>query len=119
MSEFPKLKTGAVLQHPAEWGHEPQTYVVRFVDGTEQRFRERGSPLRKWIIRLDLLDEEEARRVEQFFEAQQGRCGSFAFTDPWDGQQYPDCSFEQDVLEIRFADHMRAETALVVRQNRG
>jgi hypothetical protein len=93
--------------------------VLRFVDGTEQRFRERATALKRWIIRLDLLDEEEAARLEEFFKAQRGRGGSFAFTDPWDGVRYPDCSFEGDVLEVRHRGPMRAETRLVVRQNRG
>lgn len=119
MSEFPRLKTGAVLQHPAGWSHEPQTCVLRFVDGTEQRFRERREALRKWIIRLDLLDEEEAKRLEEFFASQRGRSGSFAFTDPWDGTRYPHCSFEGDVLEVRREDFMRAGASLIVRQDRG
>lgn len=119
MNEFPKLKTGAIAQHPAGRGFEYRTCVLRFVDGSEQRFRERGEGLRKWIIRLDLLDEEETRDLEQFFQMQQGRLGRFAFTDPWSGVKYPDCSFEEDTLTLVHRGFMKAGARLVVRQNRG
>jgi len=119
MDEFPTLKTGAIAQHPASRSQEHRTCVLRFIDGTEQRFRERASALRKWVIRLDLLDEEEAARLEEFFHAQQGRLGRFAFTDPWTGVRYPDCSFEDDTLALQYQGFMRTGARLVVRENRG
>ena len=38
MSEFPPLKTGAVMQYPAQKEARFSTTVVRFTDGSEQRF---------------------------------------------------------------------------------
>ena len=44
MSAFPKLKTGAVAQYPASRALSQATEVVRFLDGTEQRYRAAGRP---------------------------------------------------------------------------
>ena len=94
MGAFPLLKSGAIVQYPVTRTLEYSTRVLRFVDGTEQRFRQYGSGLHKWLVRLDLLDEEELLRLEQFFTSEQGRFGSFAFTDPWSGAEYANCSLE-------------------------
>jgi hypothetical protein len=119
MTEFPRLKTGAVLQYPAEREIAYSTQVFRFVDGSEQRCRERGNARRRWIIRLDELDESELAEIEEFFVAQQGRVGEFAFTDPWDGHQYLSCSIEQDELTLSFVEANRGQTILVIRENVG
>ncbi len=118
MAIFPQLKSGAVMQYPATRTLSFANTTVRFVDGTEQRFRGSGAALKTWAIRLDLLDEAEAAALESFFTANQGAFGSFAFTDPWDGSEYPDCSIDQDVIAIELGDEMRARTQIVVRQNR-
>lgn len=115
---FPLLKTGAVAQYPAVKGLDTATEVVRFVDGGEQRYRDFGAALRRWAIRLELLDEAELTAVEEFFTDNQGAFGSFAFTDPWDGTVYPDCSLDQDSLEIVLVGELRGATALSVRENR-
>ena len=118
MPEFPKLKTGAVLQYPATRTLAFKSQVVRFLDGSEQSYRMSGSPLRSWEIRLDLLDEVELADVESFFVEQQGAFGSFAFTDPWDGAEYPDCSLEGDRLTVTMSGEGRGQTSLVVKENR-
>lgn len=118
MSAFPHLKTGAVLQYPASQSSSHSTCVLRFVDGSEQRFREHPQPLRKWVIRLELLDETEVATLEKFFQSQLGRLGDFAFTDPWDGTTYPSCSLEEDSITMTFEDLMRGQVTVVVRENR-
>jgi len=118
MSAFPILKTGAVMQYPAARGSQRPVCVLRFLDGEEQRFRLSGKPLRRWIIRLDLLDEEEMAQVEEFFAAQQGRLGGFTFVDPWDGATYPNCRLEADSLALEYMDAKRGCTMLVVREGR-
>ncbi len=117
MSAFPKLKTGAVAQYPASRAHTHATEVLRFVDGSEQRFRTRGQAVRRWVIRLDLLDDGEATRLEDFFRTVQGRYGSFSFEDPWDGTVHADCSLESDEFTIEAVGEGRASTSLVVREN--
>src|SRR5215813_4546013 len=101
MGTFPKLKTGAVLQYPATRGLRYANRVMRFLDGTEQRFRANGDAKRRWEIRLDQIDELEMAEIEQFFLENQGVFGSFSFTDPWDGTEYPNCSLESDGLRLQ------------------
>jgi phage-related protein len=118
MSTFPVLKTGAVLQYPATRVIQNSTCVLQFLDGAEQRFPQYQSPLRKWTVRLDLLDESEMASLEEFFLSEQGQSGSFSFIDPWDGISYPNCSLEGDAIPLEFQDLMRGRTTLVVKENR-
>jgi hypothetical protein len=118
MSIFPKLKTDAVAQYPAKRGLRFQNQVVRFVDGREQRYRDSAGPLRRWEILLDRLDDAEMAALEAFFLANQGRYGNFAFTDPWDGLEYPNCSLDEDTLELTQVDETRGAGILNVVENR-
>lgn len=118
MATFPKLKTESVMQYPGGKRLRFASQVVNFVDGSEQRYRDGAAPLRRWMIRLDLLDEGEIAALEEFFLANQGAFGSFAFTDPWDGVEYADCSLEADVFEFSLTGEMRGRTALAVVENR-
>ena len=116
MATFPKLKTGAILQYPAARGLRFANQVVRFLDGREQRFRT-GPAMRRWEIRLDFLDESEMAEIDQFFLENQGVFGSFSFTDPWDGTEYPNCSLEAGEVRLQALAEMRGRTSLVVREN--
>jgi hypothetical protein len=118
MADFPTLRTGAVLQYPAERALEFSTEILRFVDGSEQRFRGFGAPLRRWIVRLDLLDDAELKRLARFFDTAQGALGSFQFTDPRDGAVYANCSLEEDEMTIEFNAEQQGGTVLVIRENR-
>ncbi len=71
---------------------------MRFLDGSEQRYRDAAGTLHRWVIQLDELDESEMAAFQQFFENVQGRLGSFVFIDPWDGTEYANCSLADDEL---------------------
>lgn len=118
MASFPTLKTGAVAQYPADRATQFSTQTYRFVDGSEQRFPAYGAALRRWAIRLDLLDEAELSTLADFFASQEGRAGTFSFTDPWDGTTYPSCSFESDALALEFKGPQEGAVQIVVRENR-
>jgi hypothetical protein len=118
VANFPVLKTGAIAQYPADKVRRYSTDVYRFVDGSEQRFPQYGTALRRWSIALELLDEQELTGLESFFLSVGGRAGNFSFTDPWDGTVYPNCSFENDVFEARFESLGNSTAAVVVRENR-
>ncbi len=118
MAGFPRLKTDCVMQYPGAKGLRFASQVVRFVDGSEQRYRDEAEALRRWVIRLDLLDEGEIAAIEEFFLANQGAYGSFAFVDPWDGVEYADCSLEGDEFEFSLVGEMRGKTSLTVVENR-
>lgn len=115
---FPKLKTGATLQYPAQRATAFSTDVVRFVDGSEQRFRGYQTPLKQWIIQLDLLDETELHTLHEFFLTQSGAAESFSFTDPWDGTVYPNCSLCGDVMAEELSDVEQGKTTLTIAENR-
>jgi hypothetical protein len=93
--------------------------ALRFLDGTEQRYRDCAGPLLRWEISLSRLDEGEIAAIEAFFEQNQGAFGNFVFTDPWDGTAYPDCSLETDRLETVSLAEMDGATVLTVVENRG
>jgi len=118
MASFPTLKTGVVAQYPFGRMAQFSTKVCRFLDGSEQRFQGYGALLRKWAIRLELLDESELAALGSFFAAQNGRAGTFSFTDPWDGTVYPSCSFDSDSLSLEFGDRLRGRTSVIVKENR-
>jgi len=118
MANFPTLKTGAVAQYPSDRSRGFSTQVLRFLDGSEQRFPGYAAQLRKWSIRLSLLDESELVNLEQFFESQGGRAGTFSFTDPWDGTVYPNCSFDSDSLTLGYGGVARGTTSVTVKENR-
>jgi len=106
------------MQYPATRDFRFTNAVLRFMDGSQQVYRESRDALRRWLIRLDLLDEGEIAKLQTFFVAEQGRAGSFSFTDPWDEAEYEDCSLDQDSFEFELLGEMRARTSLIVRQNR-
>ena len=115
---FPTLKTGAVAQYPATKGTQYSTYVVRFLDGSDQRYRQFTASLRRLTIKLDMLDDGELNAIEQFFVAQQGRFEAFAFVDPWTQTTISNCSLDQDILEFELSGEAQGSTNLVVVENR-
>jgi hypothetical protein len=119
MATFPKLKTDAVAQYPASRVLGFQNQTLRFVDGTEQRYRGSAGPLHRWEIRLNQLDEGEMAAIETFFAMNQGAFASFSFTDPWDGTVYANCSLEDDELDLTTVAEMSGDTLLTVMENRG
>jgi hypothetical protein len=115
---FPALKTGAVTQYPATKSTQYSSFVLRFLDGSDQRYREYSTPLRRWTIQLNMLDETELNALDQFFNSQQGRFETFSFIDPWTQSTIPTCSMEQDVLNYELSGEMCGSTSLVVVENR-
>ena len=119
MASFPiPLKTGAVAQYPLTAQAQFATNVVRFMDGSEQRFPGYATPLRRWTIRLDLLEETELNAALGFFRAQSGSAGVFRFTDPADGTVYSNCCFASDSIQTSMDAAGRWAAAIVVQQNR-
>src|ERR1035438_2843947 len=67
MATFPKLKTNAIAQYPVSRREQFQNQTVRFVDGSEQRYRDSAGARMQWEIQLSDLDEGELSAVEEFF----------------------------------------------------
>ena len=119
MATFPRLKTNAVAQYPATRVLRFQNQRLRFLDGTEQRYRDSAGPLHRWEIRLNQLDEGEMAAIETFFAMNQGGFASFSFTDPWDGTVYANCRIVTDGLDLTAVAEMSGGTSLTVMENRG
>src|SRR5579863_6101996 len=98
MATFPVLKTGATAQYPLDRGVRYSTEGVRFMDGSQQKFRLIGVGLRRWTLKLDLLDEQELGAVIAFVE-QQGSA-PFAFTDPATGAVASTCVIAGRQLDV-------------------
>ncbi|HEV3334582.1 MAG TPA: DUF2460 domain-containing protein [Bryobacteraceae bacterium] len=118
MATFPTLKTGAVAQYPASKSLRFQNQVLRFLDGTSQRYRDSAGMLHSWDILLSQMDEQEMAEIEQFFVDNQGCFANFTFTDPWDSQVYPSCSIANDGLGLTFAGELRGAARLRIVENR-
>lgn len=119
MATFPALKTGAVAQYPATKSLLFRNQILRFIDGTEQRYRDSAGPLHRWVVLLDQLDETEVAAIEDFFLSNQGSFASFAFIDPWDGTSYPNCSIASDQLRLTSAAELQGKSSITVIENRG
>lgn len=91
MPDFPILSTGAITQYPSGVTSGQSAQVIRFLDGSDQRFLMHKAMLRQWQIRLDLLNEIEIRQIEAFFTGVQGDYSLFTFPDPFTGAMVPSC----------------------------
>jgi len=115
VANFPALKTGAVAQYPSDRSRKFSTQVFRFLDGTEQRFPGYAAAVRRWVVRLDLLDESELITLGDFFVSQGGRAQTFSFTDPFDGSVV-NCRFDADVLDLTFGGVASGKASVVIRE---
>jgi hypothetical protein len=117
MATFPRLTTEVVTQYPSKRELDSPTQVTRFLDGSEQRFPNMRRPAKRWLLQLQEVSEQELAAIEDFFESNQGAAASFAFIDPWDGVEHPDCSFDSDSLELITRDHGRCTATIILRSN--
>jgi hypothetical protein len=114
MAIFPVLKTGAVAQYPLDRGVRFSTQDVRFMDGSSQRFRLYGTGLRRWTLKLALLDEQELGAVIAFVE-QQGSA-TFAFTDPVTGGNVATCIISGEQFDATMNREMSGQATVVIEE---
>lgn len=70
---------------------KPNTRVVRFNDGYEQRLSfGLQNDFKKWQLRFDYRSNEETNQIRAFLEARRG-VDAFAWTDPYGGTAYYVC----------------------------
>ncbi len=116
MATFPTLRTGAVAQYPLDYSTRFATQTVRFLDGSSQRYRISGSGLRRWQIRLDLLDESELAALIDFVDAQTSN--TFQFADPLSGTIVASCVLSGDPFEAILEAEGRGRASLVIEEIR-
>jgi len=112
MAIFPVLKTGAIAQYPLDSGVSYLTQAVRFMDGSQQKFRLIGTGLRQWTLKLDQLDEQELAAVIAFVE-QQGSA-VFAFTDPVTGDNVARCVISGQQFDATMNGEWNGQTTVVI-----
>ena len=104
MGTFPILRTGVVAQYPLQVATGQGVQIIRFLDGSDQRFLNQGKQFRRWEIKLELLDEQELAAIEQFFIEQQGTYSTFTFPDPVSGQSVGGCRLGSSGLAMNYTD---------------
>jgi hypothetical protein len=114
MATFPTLKTGAVAQYPLDLSVRFHTQAVRFMDGSQQRYRIYGAGLRKWSVKLAQLDEQELGSLIAFAEQQRGT--PFAFTDPVTGANVASCIISGQRFDAAMTDEMSAQATVLIEE---
>jgi hypothetical protein len=107
MERFPKLKTGAAAQYPSQREARHATETRRFLDATEQRYRDFAGAKRSWRLRLNQLTSTELSEIRDFFFRMKGSQTDFEFEDPWTEAIVSPCRFGQDAL----TDHLGSENS--------
>lgn len=118
-SLFPALSSGAVVQYPASVIAGQNVQVVRFLDGSDQRYLQQGRIFRSWQIRLSLLTETEIAAIEAFFVAQQGDYLPFSFPDPFSGTAIANCRLASPGIASQYEGVDTVATSLWVIETNG
>lgn len=119
MAIFPVLSTGAVTQYPLPMTSGQAVQVVRFLDGSDQRYPMQGRTFRSWQIKLDLLNESEIQQIEAFFASQQGDYGTFVFPDPYSGANVVNCRLGAPSLITEYVEADTCSTSFWVIETNG
>ncbi|MFL6451370.1 MAG: DUF2460 domain-containing protein [Bryobacteraceae bacterium] len=119
MASFPPLSSGAVTQYPVESSTRQSIGVIRFMDGSDQRFLRIGRALRRWQIQLNLLSDEEAAALEGFFSAQKGMFSSFTFLDPASNTQIPNCRLATSEMVTEYLSMNANSTSFWIMETNG
>jgi hypothetical protein len=116
---FPLLSSGAVIQYGSPVGFVWPAQVIRFLDGTDQRFLTCGNVFRRWAVDLRLLNESEIAALETFFNTMSGEYSTFTFPDPISGTNVPNCRIGAPELISDYQDVDIAATSLWVVETNG
>jgi hypothetical protein len=119
MLTFPLLNSGAVAQYPLPLSYTSPVAIIRFIDGTDQRFVARGTTLRTWRIHNAFLNEDEIYQVELFFESTKGQYSLFDFPDPYSGVLVPNCRLGENALSTDYVGVDLASSSLWVVETNG
>jgi hypothetical protein len=119
MTSFPILSSGAISQYPTECYTGRSVGVIRFVDGSDQRFLRTARPLRRWRIDLTLLNDSEIAALEHFFVVQKGMFSLFTFTDPASQHSIANCRIAESQMMSEYALHNGNSTFLWIIESNG
>ncbi len=119
MADFPILNSGAITQYPTGLTSAQSIQVIRFLDGSDQRYSMQKRALRRWQIRLDLLNETEIQQIEAFFTDMQGDYLAFEFPDPLSGTMVPACRLAAPALVSEYLGVNNSATSFWVIETYG
>jgi hypothetical protein len=114
VTTFPVLKTGAVAQYPLERTLRFSSEAVQFLDGSQQRFKLFNRGLRRWVVWLDLLDEQELGAVIDFVDAMGST--AFSFSDPASGTTAAKCVLAGERFDATMTGEMNGQATIVVEE---
>lgn len=69
---------------------------------------------RSWELRWPSATEDEVADLIAFFVSQNGRLGSFSFTDPDTSITYTGCRFDSDDLDVQYLEPQRCSVAFSI-----
>lgn len=118
MATFPILSSGAVTQYPIRLLTRQSVQIIRFLDGSDQRFLSQARQYRRWGIQLDLLSESELQALESFFALQKGTYSAFTFPDPFTKSSIPNCRIGSSEMATEYlACNIGASSLWVIETN--
>ncbi|MEZ5365161.1 MAG: hypothetical protein R2748_23245 [Bryobacterales bacterium] len=117
MERFPKLKTGAAAQYGAQRRARRATQTARFLDSSEQRYRDFSGEKRSWVLRLEQLTSTELADIRDFFIRMRGSQTEFELEDPWSGSVVSPCRFDQDEMTDRVGSEGSESVTLTIRES--
>ncbi len=119
MANFPILSSGAVTQYPIGLTSGQGARVIRFLDGSDQRYSTQPRALRQWQIRVNLLNESEIQQIEAFFNDVQGDYSPFTFPDPISGANVANCRLAAPGLVTEYVGIDNSATSFWVIETHG
>jgi hypothetical protein len=79
---YPQLGSGALGQFPIRKTRRTRTVINRAADGSTIRLSDPAGVITEWALTYADLSDEEAGRLQGFFEAAEGTLNGFTFLDP-------------------------------------
>lgn len=103
---FPQISTGAVAQYPLKKRVMRRRVLNEMPGGAVVRGSDPDSMIYEWELRYSGLSDAERAAFESFFEAVEGRLGTFVFLDPmgnllrWSGDLSRDVWTADGMLQV-------------------
>ena len=96
MASFPTIRSGAVALYPLARGTERKTRVIKFIDDSEQRWRQ-APPLASFLLEFTDINSRDLSTLRVFWVTTKGRVDK-----TWDftilGTTYSHLGFDSDIF---------------------
>jgi len=116
MPNLPSLQTGSTVQYPFVTSLKYSTEIIRFVDGSEQRFSQSGNVHRAWNVEFRDLTPSETEAIAAFVEDSTSTNQEFAFHDPVTGEVHSHCRLAAERVPVQHAGEKRSNLWLTIKE---